>query len=61
MDYIRAGHSKHLLMVHLIFVTKYRHKLLIKYGKEIKDLFQDISKENNLNIKSMLRLASTNL
>ena len=36
MDYISQNHSKHLLMIHLIFSVKYRKKLLIKYGKEIK-------------------------
>ena len=39
MDYISQNHSKHLLMVHLIFSCKYRKKLLIKYGEEIKKIF----------------------
>lgn len=36
MDYISQNHSKHLLMVHLIFVCKYRKHLLIKLGEQIK-------------------------
>jgi len=34
MDYVSQNHSKHLLMVHLIFVCKYRKKLLVRYGEE---------------------------
>lgn len=36
MDYISENHSKHLLMCHLIFVCKYRKKLLIPFGDYIK-------------------------
>ena len=53
MDYISQNHSKHLLMVHLIFSCKYRKKLLIKYGEEIKHLFYDIAEEKDLNIIEM--------
>src|SRR5574344_283039 len=53
MDYISQNHSKHLLMVHLIFSCKYRKKLLIKYGEEIKYLFYDIAEEKDLNIIEM--------
>lgn len=45
MDYTSENHSKHLLIVHLIFSCKYRKRLLVKYGEEIKDIFYDISKE----------------
>jgi putative transposase len=38
-------------MCHLIFSVKYRKKILIKYGEEIKKLFYDIAEEKNfLNI-----------
>ena len=40
-------------MVHLIFSCKYRKKLLIKYGEEIKQLFYDIAEEKDLNIIEM--------
>lgn len=53
MDYISRNHSKHLLMVHLIFSCKYRKKLLIKYGSEIKKIFYDVSEEKDLNIIEM--------
>lgn len=53
MDYISQNHSKHLLMVHLIFSIKYIKKLLIKYGREIKDILYNISEEKDLNIIEM--------
>lgn len=53
MDYVSQNHSKHLLMCHLIFSCKYRKKLLIKYGDEIKDILYDISKKKDLNIIEM--------
>ena len=40
-------------MIHLIFSVKYRKKLLIKYGEEIKQLFYDIAEEKDLNIIEM--------
>ena len=69
MDYVSRNHSKYLLMCHLIFVCKYRKKLLVRYGelptplkgyrfyatddKEIKKLFYDIAEEKDLNIIEM--------
>lgn len=53
MDYISQNHSKHLLMVHLIFSCKYRKKLLFRYGKEIKQIFYDISVEKDFNVIEM--------
>lgn len=53
VDYISQNHSKHLLIVHLIFSCKYRKKLLLKYGEEIKAIFYDISEDNYLNIIEM--------
>lgn len=53
MDYVSQNHSKHLLMCHLIFSCKYRKKLLIKYGEEIKQILYDITEEKDLNIIEM--------
>ena len=53
MDYISQNHSKHLLMCHLIFSCKYRKKLLIRCGNEIKQILYDIAEEKNLNIIEM--------
>ena len=40
-------------MVHLIFVCKYRKRLLIKFGDEIKTLMHDIADESNLGVLEM--------
>jgi putative transposase len=53
MDYISRNHSKYLLMCHLIFVCKYRKKLLVIFEKEIKQIFLDIAKENGFGIIKM--------
>lgn len=53
MDYISQNHSKYLLMVHLIFSCKYRKKLLMRYGTEIKQILYDIADEKDLNIIEM--------
>ncbi|BAE47840.1 putative transposase [Clostridium phage c-st] len=53
MKYISKNHSKFLLMTHLIFVCKYRKKLLIRLGDDIKKLFYAIAEEKDLNIIEM--------
>ena len=53
MDYVSENHSKYLLMVHLIFVVKYRRNLLIKFGDEIKQIFYDIAKKKDIVIVEM--------
>ncbi|MCD3217382.1 IS200/IS605 family transposase, partial [Clostridium botulinum C] len=40
-------------MTHLIFVCKYRKKLLIRLGDDIKKLFYAIAEEKDLNIIEM--------
>ena len=42
MEYISENHSKHLLICHLIFVCKYRKKLLLKVGDDIKTEIESI-------------------
>jgi len=53
VDYISRNHSKYLLMAHLIFVSKYRKQLLIKYGNEIKQILSDIAEEKDFEIIEM--------
>ena len=53
MDYRSKNHSKYLLMYHIIFVCKYRKKLLTKYSPEIKDIFLAISKDYDFEILEM--------
>lgn len=43
MEYITENHSKHMLICHLIFVCKYRKKLLAKVGQDIKTEIKKIS------------------
>jgi putative transposase len=40
-------------MIHLIFVCKYRKKLLVRFGNEIKQLFYDVADEKDLFIIEM--------
>ena len=53
MDYTTRNHSKYCLMVHLIFVCKYRKKLLSSFWANIKSLMYDIAEENNFGIVEM--------
>ncbi len=43
MEYISENHSKHLLMCHLIFVCKYRKRLLQKVGYDIKSEIESVA------------------
>ncbi|WP_334110483.1 IS200/IS605 family transposase [Anoxybacillus sp.] len=43
MKYISENHSKHLLICHFIFVCKYRKKLLLKVGDDIKTEIESIA------------------
>lgn len=40
-------------MAHLIFVTKYRKQLLIKYGNQVKQTLNDIAEEKDFEIIEM--------
>ncbi|MGV8146233.1 MAG: IS200/IS605 family transposase [Alkaliphilus sp.] len=50
MVYISKNHSKFLLTCHLIFVCKYRKKLLIRLSVRIKELIITISEKHNFKI-----------
>lgn len=51
--YRSLNHSKFVLTYHIIFVCKYRKKLLIKYSDDIKQVMFDISKNYDFEIKEM--------
>lgn len=51
--YKNKNHSKFLLTYHIIFVCKYRKKILIKYGDDIKQIMFDISKNYDFVIREM--------
>ena len=50
MGYTSRNHSKYFLIVHLIFVCKYRKKLLMKLGNEIKVLMYEIAENNDFGV-----------
>jgi putative transposase len=50
MDYTSKNHSKFLLIVHLIFVCKYRKELMLKFGNQIKCIMYDIAQHHDLEI-----------
>lgn len=52
-NYERKNHSKYILTYHIIFVCKYRKKLLLRYGDDVKQIMFDISKKYNFEIKEM--------
>ena len=53
MDYVSKNHSKFLLMCHLIFVCKYRKKLLVHCGTIIQELIIRISEKHSFKIVEM--------
>lgn len=52
-NYKSKNHSKFILTYHIIFVCKYKKKLLIKYGEDVKQIMYDISKRYDFDIKEM--------
>ena len=52
-NYKSKNHSKFILTYHIIFVCKYRKKLLIRYGEDIKQIMYDICKKYDFDIKEM--------
>lgn len=53
MDYQSKNHAKFLVLYHLIFVCKYRKKLLIPYGDVTKGLFDAIAAVSDFSIEQM--------
>lgn len=52
-NYKSKNHSKFILTYYIIFICKYRKKLLIKYGEDVKQIMYDISKKYDFDIKEM--------
>jgi putative transposase len=53
MDDSAENHAKFLLLSHLIFVCKYRKKLLIRSGNETKKLFEGISAQSDISFETV--------
>src|SRR6266699_285668 len=53
MDDQSKNHAKFLILYHLIFVCKYRKKLLISYGNEVKQLFEEIAARSDFSFETL--------
>ena len=51
--YQSKNHSKFILTYHIIFVCKYREKVLIRFGEYVKQIMFDISKKYDFEILEM--------
>ena len=51
--YTTLNHSKFLITYHIIFVVKYRKKLLKRYGDDIKQFIFEVAKKSDFNIQEM--------
>lgn len=52
-NYKSKNHSKFILTYHVIFVCKYRKKLLTRYEENVKQIMYDISKKYDFVIREM--------
>tara|TARA_R110002167_G_scaffold287859_7_gene492875 strand:- start:44025 stop:44216 length:192 start_codon:yes stop_codon:yes gene_type:complete len=52
-DYKTMNHAKFLIAYHIIFVVKYRKRLLDQYGDIIKQLVLTIAKQSSFDISKM--------
>src|SRR5215470_17296827 len=53
MDDLSKKHATFLILYHLIFVCKYRKKLLIPYGDEMKRLFEEIAARSDFSFEAL--------
>ena len=52
-SYHSDSHRKYSLKAHIIFVVKYRKKLLVDLGEDMKQIFFDISQKSDFTIENM--------
>lgn len=52
MDDQSKNHAKFLILYHLIFVCKDRKKLLVSYGKEVKQVFEEIAARSDFSFET---------
>ena len=53
MEYESTAHAKYLILYHLIFVCKYRKKLLVVYGEEMKQIFEEIAATSDFSFETL--------
>ena len=61
MEYESQAHAKYLLLYHLILVCKYRKKLLLCYGEELKRIFEKSAARSDFSFEAEAVLEGTNL
>ena len=52
MDDQSKNHAKFLILYHVIFVGKYRKKLLVSYGSAVKQLFEEIAARSDFSFEA---------
>jgi putative transposase len=52
MDYQSKNHAKFLILSHLICVCKYRKQLLLSYGNEVKQVFEEIAARSDFSFET---------
>ncbi len=52
MEYESKAHANYFLPSHLIFVWKYRKKLLLSYGEEVKQIFEEIATKSDCSFEA---------
>jgi putative transposase len=53
MDYDTKKHSQFLIRYHIICVCKYRKRLLLRYGEEVKRIFEQIATASDFSFEAM--------
>ena len=53
MEYKTLNHSKFLLLFHTVFVYKYRKRLLVKLGDEIKSILYNVASKSDFVIETL--------
>ncbi len=53
MDYQSKNHAKFLILYHVIFVCKYRKKLLVSYGSAVRKLFEEIAARSDFSFEAL--------
>ena len=53
MDDQSKKHAKFLILSHLIFVCQYRTQLLISYGNEVKQVFEEIAARSDFSFETL--------
>ena len=53
MEYESTAHAKYLILYHLIFVCKYRKKLLVVYGEEMKRICEEIAATSDFSFEAL--------